>query len=663
MLSKFFFGMLIILMSIILSNNTFAHPDDDKVSIQSLLYKWANAMQLGDKVAMEEVLSTDFKLSAGYSRSEYIASLKKLDYEFLFSHAEHNKAGEDYIVSSILAKPYDMELYIDYAVSFKGEAGEWKINSWTLTTDIPPDLARKLEPRPLPEQFATLPVKFSLYDADQKAPVYARVHIADEKGEYWPPQGHQKYIATGFRKDVGGDVQLGSKVFAYVKPNFIAELPEGKYYIQVAKGMEYTPQTFSFTVKSGQENAIDVSIKRWIDMQAQGWYAGDTHTHFLSDHNALLEAEGEDLNIVSILATKWGEIITDVTHVTGEASPVSKPDRIVFYNEETRHNFLGHTILHPIKEPIYPLTWGGAYEGVANGSDYPTMAHQADKAHKQGGMVTWAHLGDPTKGELAVDVALGKIDSLDVFTWRNAFNRSHALEHRGVDEPSPVNWWYHLLNTGARLSASAGTDKMFNEQVTGSVRTYAYLENEKLTYRAWAEAIRQGRTFITTGPMLSFTANGQGIGSAVTLKEGDEIELNAEVYAPHDRFFWDRFEIVHNGEVIASHKNAKGKDRVKLTIRVKPTSSSWFAARVYDTKDEVLAESGRLKNPSMAHTSPIYVDIPGSKIWSKESADFLKAECDKAIAWAKNKARYHTNLQREEVIALFEKARAVYDEK
>ena len=67
-----------------------------------------------------------------------------------------------------------------------------------------------------------------------------------------------------------------------------------------------------------------------------------------------------------------------------------------------------------------PLTWGGPVGGVRGGYDFPPMAHQADRTHTQGGMVTGAHFPGPS-GELAVDVALGKIDSVDLFTWGNTF--------------------------------------------------------------------------------------------------------------------------------------------------------------------------------------------------------------------------------------------------
>ena len=46
------------------------------------------------------------------------------------------------------------------------------------------------------------------------------------------------------------------------------------------------------------------------DMAGEGWYSGDTHVRFLSPHSAWLEARGEDLNVVNVLAAKWGAALS-----------------------------------------------------------------------------------------------------------------------------------------------------------------------------------------------------------------------------------------------------------------------------------------------------------------------------------------------------------------
>lgn len=47
--------------------------------------------------------------------------------------------------------------------------------------------------------------------------------------------------------------------------------------------------------------------------------------------------------------------LTNVEHFIGVPSPLSRQNKIVYVNEESRHGFLGHTILLNLKELVYPL--------------------------------------------------------------------------------------------------------------------------------------------------------------------------------------------------------------------------------------------------------------------------------------------------------------------
>jgi hypothetical protein len=134
----------------------------------------------------------------------------------------------------------------------------------------------------------------------------------------------------GSAQDVGGDVHIGNKTYAYVDPEFRADLPEGNYSVEVYRGMEYLPEKQIFSVKGTSNELISIALRRWINMSKEGWFSGDTHTHFLSEKSAHLESRGEDLNVVNLLATKWGiytnkweQLITDVEKFSGAKSSPS----------------------------------------------------------------------------------------------------------------------------------------------------------------------------------------------------------------------------------------------------------------------------------------------------------------------------------------------------
>lgn len=508
----------------------------------------------------------------------------------------------------------------------------------------------------LPEQRRTRTVRVRVRDAATGRAVASRVNIRDADGEYWPPRGHEKNIAVGWREDVGGDVLLGGRTWAYVPGAFDVDLEAGSYEVEAARGPEYKAAQVSFEVPAtGELPRPEIVLERWIDLASEGWYSGDTHTHFLRPGSGILEARGEDLRVLNILATKWTELVTDALDFSGAPHVLSDGENVVYYNEECRHSFLGHTIFLDLKELVYPLSWGGPMEGVPGGTDYPPMATQADRAHAQGAFVSWAHFPFP-KGEVAIDLALGKVDSIDLMTFGDPF--ADVMPFPGM--PPPAKTWYRFLGCGLKLPAAGGTDKMWNTQVSGSVRTYVLVDGD-FSYKAWIEGLRSGRSFVTNGPALTLTAAGHGLGETIAATPGEKIPVRAELrsWRPVE---W--VEILHGGEVVARVENEDARRELTVEAEVVAGASSWIAARAYSSEllpFQAMEAVGAMGIPIAAHTSPIYVEVEGAPArCSEEDAKLFVAWCDEAIAWAKDVARFHDDGERREVIALFEQAKAFY---
>lgn len=633
-----------------------SHPTSDQDQVRYALLQWANGVANASPDAVAPLLHADFRLDLGpirLSRAQYLGVMGAegpLVERVSLAHAFHEETADGRVVVRPVVQFYREELSspMALAVELVRDDGRWKLVKISQGGELPPALMG-----PLPERATLHTVKVRVTDAATGAPVAARVHVEDDQGEYWPPQGHQKNIPTGWRQDVGRDVTLAGRTYAYVEPAFELPLPEGDYSLDLARGMQYVPKKVEFSVAAGKVPALQVAIERWSDVQRQGWYSGDTHVHFLDPQSALLEMRGEDLNVLNILATKWGELITNVEHFTGKPSPLSTPDHQVFVGEETRHGFLGHTILLEIERLVYPLTWGGPVEGVPGGYDETTMAAQADRAHAAGGFVAWAHFPGPG-GELPADLALGKLDSVDIMTWGDAFQEGGA-----TGPPGAVETWYRFLNCGFRVPATAGTDKMLNTQVSGSVRTYVHVDGA-FSYAAWLDGIRAGRTFVTTGPVLKLRAGKHGIGDEIAAKPGDRIRVAAEVASllPVE---W--LEIVVSGEVVARVDNPDARRELSLEAEVPVSSSAWIAARAYSPTMQPYQRwigIGATGVPVMAHTSPIYVAVPGAPQRSAEDAQFLTNWLDRSAGWVEQQGRFHSPAEREALTELLERAKAVY---
>lgn len=621
-----------------------AHPDEEMDAVRQAMVTLAYASLTSDAETAATVLHDDLTTSWGAVKKSLVAQIggaRQWEMRLELRYASFRKTGERYRVTPVIW--YSSSIHRS-SLTFElvKDEKKWLVVRIGDDAETPPEL-HEADQR-LPEHHMLYPVEVHLRDADTSEPVFARVSVTDREGDYWPPEGHLKNIHTGWNPDVGGDAKVDGKSYAYVRSDFTLPLPAGSYDIEVVRGMEYEPRTVHFEVTDSEVVTLEIELERWSNVAKEGWYSGDTHVHFIDPTNGMLEMKGEDLNVLNILVTKWGELITNAEHFTGAPSLLSEPEHIVYVNEESRHNFYGHTILLNLKKLVYPLAWGPGGTGVIEGHDYPPMASVADGTHEQGGFVTWAHFPFPG-GELAVDMALGKVDSIDLMTMGDAFNDIFG-------QIGPADTWYRFLNLGFRLPATAGTDKMQNTQVLGSVRTYVKIDGP-LSYQGWIDGIQAGRTFTTTGPMIKFSAGGDEIGDTIKAETGQMVSVHVEVTS---RIPMERIEIIRGGEIVATKENPSGALTVSFTAQVPIDGSTWIAARTSSPVRLPFNQS----IPVFAHTSPIYVEVPGRPIGSPEAAAYFAKQCEDAIEWARTKAKLLEESQRQEMIALYEEARKIY---
>ena len=169
-------------------------------------------------------------------------------------------------------------------------------------------------------------VRTRVLDADTGRPVPCRVHFRSPDGVPFQPHGHHAHVNSNlasWHADIGGDVRLDQITYAYTDGTCQGWLPRGEVIVDIARGFEYEPLRQRVTIEPGQQE-LTLTLKRWTDMNAAGWYSGDTHVHFLSTQGSQFEARGEDLNVVNLLLSQWGGLFTNTEEFTGE--PVTSRD-------------------------------------------------------------------------------------------------------------------------------------------------------------------------------------------------------------------------------------------------------------------------------------------------------------------------------------------------
>jgi hypothetical protein len=515
-------------------------------------------------------------------------------------------------------------------------------------------------------------VKLAIRTPDDR-PTGLRLRITDAEGNYHAPLGHLPQIDTSRR--TAGDLILGDdeitprELWALVYDGAEIDLPRGEYNFVARKGFEYGELRQTVSVASTEQRTVSLLLHKFDDFEARGWYPGDTHMHFPDPAGVRYEMECEGLRVCSLLLLKSGYKegrsgdghFWNAEHFTGKLSPVSDERHFVKVGEEFRHGLLAHLIFQNIKSVVWPVSTGGLRENGVGGFDWPLMLHAADDVHEQGGLVTWAHWPYPSM-EAPLDIALGRVDSIDLLTTGSPFEHHpilvdiYKMHGPKVYSLPPIDVYYHYLNCGFRLAASSGSDKMSLNPPMGSARTYVKTDGP-LSYDSWIEGIRAGRTFATNYPLLEFTVDGQEAGGVIQAKPGQTVKFTASAVSLEP---FDVLEIIHNGRVIQSERaDADGTWKASLTGELKVETGGWIAARA---RGEKMLPYGKTwwQQPVFAHTTPVYLDAPGTPSEAQAAAELFLEQLTYLENWARDRAKFPTPENREETLRLIGEAQSIY---
>lgn len=460
-----------------------------------------------------------------------------------------------------------------------------------------------------------------LDDATGK-PVPCRVHFRSPQGVPYQPHGHHAHVNSNLGSwhiDVGGDIRLGQSTYAYIDGKCQGWLPRGDVLVDVARGYEYEPLRTRVEIKPGQRE-LTLRLKRHQHLNARRYFSGDTHVHFLSTQGALTEAAAEDLDVVNLLLSQWGHLFTNTEEFIGRPAVAGDGETIVYATQENRQHLLGHLTLLGLKEPVMPWCSDGPSEAEVGGNLETTLSHWADACHAQGGTVVIPHLPNPN-GEPAALIATGRADAVEMLVH----TPFHHLEY------------YRYLNGGYRLPLAGGTDKMDSSVPVGLYRTYAYIPpDEEFNYDNWCKALRSGNTFLSGGPLLQFTVEGQPIGSTVMLgRDGGMVEVEARatsILPIHT------LQIVQGGRVVASTEDANGTRELHLRTQLKIDGSTWLCARCAGPDYTALPHYDSWHRGIMGHTSPIYLTCGEYDVFSPETAHYMLTLLDGSLQYMRRRA-------------------------
>ena len=430
-------------------------------------------------------------------------------------------------------------------------------------------------------------------------PVPVRLNAADWRGHpAVPDRGQPRF-----------DGQNGL-VFFYSPGVIEIEVPVGEVSVTATRGFTMPSASTVTRVSAGQTQDVALDLEVIWDPREEGWYSGEHHLHLnyggpysLEPTHLIAQMEGEDLDVATPLVANLQNRMND-RKWAGWSHLGEEP--LIHFGQEVRTR-LGHIGLAGIQSLFWPWIWGPGNRvyGSVDRPNSDVLAH----ARRYNAVATYVHpvqsnrnpfLEGGTGGvplELIADAVLGDLDAIEVAClWSNEMGTSEL--------------WYRILNLGIPLAPSAGTDVMTNlyhTMAVGTTRVYVRPRGP-LTLQTYLDALREGRSFVTTGPLLNFQVETSGAPARPgDVVPGGDVAWTLDVHSPVP---FEKLEILVNGEVVWEDAGLDEPGSRSYGGRIHLPDGGWIAVR---------ARGGDVVWPSMnfmpfAHTAPIWIQEVGSHV-------------------------------------------------
>ncbi|MBI3477973.1 MAG: CehA/McbA family metallohydrolase [Acidobacteria bacterium] len=489
-------------------------------------------------------------------------------------------------------------------------------------------------------------------------PVAARIFVTASDGRAYAPDSAWMHADDSF---VRSERPFEAHYFD-TAGNTKFMVPAGPVKIGVMRGFEFGFEQRTVGVVADTISAVTVHLRPNIPYEPAEWVSGDVHVHmnyagtYRNTPSHLIEqAAAENLAVIENLVVNKEQRFPDIATFSPKMDSASNLNHLLLHGQEFHTSYWGHLGLLGLKNNLILPGYAG-YPNTAASSLYPANLNVADMAHAQGALVGYVHplesVPDPSKDdplsyELPADVALGKVDYIEVVGF--------------ADHKSTAEVWYKLLNCGFRLPTAAGTDFMGNyASLRGPIglnRVYAQVKPGPLKIGPWLASIKAGRTFATNGPLLWFEMGGKTAGEEIQLKGKETKQEVPFKVGLRSIVPLDHLQIVCNGKVTREIELKGDRKAADASGTAALDGSGWCVLRAYSDK----AEYPILDLYPYATTSPVYVSMAGAPLHSPADAAYFVAWVDRLILAAKSNKSWNTEAEKQSVITAFQEARSKYE--
>ena len=437
----------------------------------------------------------------------------------------------------------------------------------------------------------TTTLKLSTTQGGKAVP--ARLEVLDA-------QGHPLFpAATPIRFD-----NQNGRTYFHTQGEVTWTVPAGTLRVTATRGFGALPATATLEARAGTQAEAELVLEPLPCKGLAAWRGGDLHFHLnyggpyrLAPEDLVSLMQGEDLDVGEPMVANLQTRLTDRAWLGWRKNDQAP---LIEFGQEARSNLFGHLGLAAIKTPFAPSFWGPDYAVIRTldvlNADALAFARQT------GALSSYVHptpVADPFSGGTAgaipggfvLDAVLGQVDALELSgLWTQELGASELL--------------YQVLNAGFPLLLTAGTDSFPNFSrcsVTGSNRVYAHVPGP-FNLETYYGALREGRSFVSSGPLVAFRVDGALPGSVIASRKASwTLDLASTLPLEH-------LEILVNGKVAQTLKPMAKGGAIHLEGSLKLPAGGWVAFRTWDDH----AQWPTMNSRRFAHTSPHWIRSKGS---------------------------------------------------
>ena len=466
-------------------------------------------------------------------------------------------------------------------------------------------------------------IRGTVYEFESGEALPARIALKDSSGNYINSYYEN---APGFFTDDDGSFELN--------------LPPGKYEMDVLHGIDRLSQKHVFEVTDVQGIDARVYLHSWIDLKKQGWVNGDGHCHLYTDIRAdtsmaalvrqICRAQGVDFVCT---AQGWAGY-SDNTWEQGY-DQFTDENFILHYGSEmpkyrTGHTYwLGQTSTVGYYESSMDTTYENQYYQSFDAThwDFENLGFPAipdveivQRLKLRDNSVAimphptswwWQKRGDIEKyttnvsAYLSFGLLAGQVwDGLVVM----GYNHDHIFYQ---------DLWFNVLNQGYQMPAIAELDGGLGRSdrfYYGSMRTY-YQLGEDFSIEGVAEAVRKGRTFVTSGPIVQANIDKTyEIGDIITL-DNKSHTLNLHVLASGEADDYLSHVIVYRNGRVFQHWDL-GAEQARIfdrSLELKEDENAWYVVKAYGSKAVDVANNLEILDLCVKSVGEALPDFSGNK--------------------------------------------------